>query len=88
MPLSSFHGGHSRLADGKDVREIAAAAASKDFVAFGFTEHFQTPPMALSPDMPLHDQLALFDRYVADVKTAQHAHPFLFSARKWSTSAA
>ncbi|HEY7467352.1 MAG TPA: hypothetical protein VIB47_11740, partial [Dehalococcoidia bacterium] len=62
MPLSSFHGGHSRLADGKDVREIAAAAASKDFVAFGFTEHFQTPPMALSPDMPLHDQLALFDR--------------------------
>jgi hypothetical protein len=44
--------------------------------------------MALSPDMPLHDQLALFDRYVADVKTAQHAHPFLFSARKWSTSAA
>ena len=77
MSLSSFHGGHSRLADGKDVREIADAAASKDFVAFGFTEHFQTPPMALSPDMPLHDQLAMFDRYVADVKAAQHTHAFL-----------
>ena len=43
MPLSYFHGGHSGLADGKQVREIAEAAAAKDFLAFGFTEHFQMP---------------------------------------------
>lgn len=77
MSLSSFHGGHSRFADGKEVREIAEAAASKNFVAFGFTEHFQTPPMAVSPDMALYDQLARFDEYVAGVRAAQQAHPFV-----------
>jgi histidinol-phosphatase (PHP family) len=77
MPLSSFHGGHSRFADGKEVSEIVEAAASKNFLAFGFTEHFQTPPMALSPDMALHDQLASFDQYVADVRAARQAHPFV-----------
>jgi len=78
MSLSSFHGGHSRFSGGTDeVREIAEAAASKNFVAFGFTEHFQTPPMAMSPDMALHDQLARFDQYVADVRAAQQAHPFV-----------
>ena len=77
MPLSSFHGGHSALADGNDVREIAEVAASKNFVAFGFTEHFQTPPMARSPDMALHDQLAMFDQYTANVLDVQKAHPFV-----------
>jgi histidinol-phosphatase (PHP family) len=78
MPLSSFHGGHSRFSGGPDdVREIAEAAATQNFVAFGFTEHFQTPPMALSPDMALHDQLARFDDYVADVRAAQQDHPFI-----------
>jgi histidinol phosphatase-like PHP family hydrolase len=59
------------------VREIAEAAASKNFVAFGFTEHFQTPPVAMSPDMALQDQLARFDEYVADVRAAQQVHPFV-----------
>jgi histidinol-phosphatase (PHP family) len=78
MSLSSFHGGHSRFGGGTgEVREIAEAAASKNFVAFGFTEHFQTPPMALSADMALHDQLARFDEYVADVRAAQQTHPFV-----------
>jgi histidinol-phosphatase (PHP family) len=74
---SSFHGGHSTLADGSEVRAIAEAVAAKNFVAFGFTEHFQTPPMALSPDMALNDQLSKFDRYVADVHAAQQALPSL-----------
>src|SRR5205814_2866454 len=72
MALSSFHGGHSRYGGGKDeVREIAEAAAAKGFVAFGFTEHFETPPMALKPDMALHGRLDVFDQYVADVRAAQ-----------------
>ena len=77
MSLSSFHGGHSRLADGKEVIEIAEAAASKNFVAFGFTEHFQTPPMAMTPDPVLHEQLGLFDDYVARIHAIQQAHPFV-----------
>src|SRR5438552_1489458 len=78
MSLSSFHGGHSRFSGGEDgVREIAGAAAARGFVAFGFTEHFQTPPMALSPDMALYGQLARFDEYVADVRAAQQSHPFV-----------
>lgn len=72
-----FHGGHSRLADGQDVQAIAEVAAEKDFVAFGFTEHFQTPPMANTPDPVLDGQLALFDDYVSDVLTARKAHRFL-----------
>src|SRR5437762_14064073 len=78
MSLSSFHGGHSRFSGGdSEVREIAEAVASKDFIAFGFTEHFQTPPMALSPDMPLYDQLDRFDEYASDVRAAQQAHAFV-----------
>ena len=73
MGLSSFHGGHSRFSGGdNEVRDIAEMAASKNFVAFGFTEHFQMPPMALSPDMALYEQLGVFDEYVAAV---QAAHP-------------
>ena len=75
--LSSFHGGHSPLADGREVPEIAEAVRSRNFLAFGFTEHFQTPPMAVSPDMPLHDQFGVFDNYVADVQIVQQNHPFI-----------
>ena len=78
MSLSSFHGGHSQFSGGPDdVREIADAAAALNFVAFGFTEHFQTPPMAMSPDMALNGQLATFDNYVADVLASQRDHPFV-----------
>jgi histidinol-phosphatase (PHP family) len=78
LSLSSFHGGHSRFSGGEDgVGEIAEAAAVRGFVAFGFTEHFQTPPMALSPDMALLDQLARFDEYVAEVQAARQSYPFV-----------
>jgi histidinol-phosphatase (PHP family) len=78
LALSSFHGGHSNFSGGPDaVREIAAAAAAKGFVAFGFTEHFQIPPMALSPDMALMEQLARFDDYVAEVQAARQDYPFV-----------
>jgi histidinol-phosphatase (PHP family) len=77
MSLSSFHGGHSPGADGKEVREIAEAAARQNFVAFGFTEHFQMPPMALAPEMALYGQLEFFGDYVADVLSAQQEHPFV-----------
>lgn len=78
MPLSSFHGGHSRFGDSDgEVSEIAAAAAAQNFVGFGFTEHFQTPPMALSPDMAQHDQLARFDEYAAAVLAETQRYPFV-----------
>src|SRR5437016_4632930 len=78
MPLSSFHGGHSRFGGGTgEVREVAEAAAAKNFLAFGFTEHFQIPPMALSPAMALDSQLAIFDEYVADVHAVQKDHAFV-----------
>jgi histidinol-phosphatase (PHP family) len=77
MTLSSFHGGHSPNADGKAVAEIAKVAAFKNFVAFGFTEHFQTPPVARTQDPALQDQLALFDEYVANVQEAKREHPFV-----------
>ncbi len=78
MPLSSFHGGHSRFGDSDgEVSEIAAAAATQNFVAFGFTEHFQTPPMALSPDMALHTQLDRFDEYTAAVQAVRQEYPFV-----------
>jgi hypothetical protein len=47
------------------VLDIAKVAASKNFAAFGFTEHFQAPPMARTQDPALYNQLALFDEYVA-----------------------
>jgi histidinol-phosphatase (PHP family) len=77
MSLSSFHGGHSPNADGKAVPEIAKVASSKNFVAFGFSEHFQTPPMARTQDPALYNQLGLFDEYVADVQTAKQKYPFV-----------
>jgi histidinol-phosphatase (PHP family) len=78
MLLSSFHGGHSKFSGGEsEVREIANAAASQGFVAFGFTEHFQTPPMALNPDMALQGQLEVFGDYVSDVLAAKQEHTFL-----------
>ncbi len=78
MSLSSFHGGHSRLGGGSgEVWEFAEAAAAKRLVAFAFTEHFQTPPMAKGPDMALEDQLARFDEYVADVEAAKEGHRFV-----------
>ena len=78
MPLSSFHGGHSRFGDSDgEVSEIAEAAAAQNFAAYGFTEHFHIPPMALSPDMALHDQFTRFDDYSAAVQDAKQSHSFV-----------
>ncbi len=60
-----------------EVSEIAEAAAAQNFAAYGFTEHFQIPPMALSPDMALHDQFTRFDDYSAAVQDAKQSHSFV-----------
>jgi histidinol-phosphatase (PHP family) len=78
MPLSSFHGGHSHYGHATgEVSEIAAVAAAKGFVAYGFTEHFQTPPMAMTPDVALNEQLARFDEYATDVLAERGKHEFV-----------
>ena len=59
------------------MREIAEAAAAKNFLAFGFTEHFQMPSMALNPEMALYGQLDLFDHYVAKVQAVKREHSFV-----------
>jgi len=73
---ASFHGGHSQFVDGTGtIAEIAQAAADREFVAFGFTEHFTMPPHhTFNPDGLMDDK---FDReswlsqYVAEVQAAR-----------------
>lgn len=76
---ASFHGGHSTFGDGRGrVSEIAQAAADRGFLAFGFSEHFDTPLCRqYNPDGRVGsldgrgDWLA---NYVAAVEAAQREH--------------
>jgi histidinol-phosphatase (PHP family) len=76
---ASFHGGHSTYGDGRGrVREIAQAAADRGFRAFGFSEHFDTPPCRqFNPDgraSSLDGRGEWIASYVADVQAAQRDH--------------
>src|SRR5262245_51534244 len=76
---SSFHGGHTIFGDGRGtVAEVAQAVADRGFLAFGFSEHFATPPIReFNPDS-LENSLAArtnwLGDYVAAVQAAQRAH--------------
>lgn len=70
---ASFHGGHSRFGDGRDeIDAIARSALDRGFVAFGFTEHFEQPPMRrMKPPGTLGSRPAgWLDEYVAAVRAA------------------
>lgn len=74
--LASFHGGHSNFVDGRGtVAEIAQSAADRGLVAFGFSEHFTTPPHPeFTPDGVVADAYRRSDwigDYVTAVRTAQ-----------------
>jgi histidinol-phosphatase (PHP family) len=76
---ASFHGGHSHHVDGSGtVRDIAAAAAERGFIAFGFTEHFTMPPhREFSPDGKRAEKYGRCDwivEYIAEVQAAQREH--------------
>lgn len=78
-PWASFHGGHTAFGDGQGtVGEVAQSAANRGFLAFGFSEHFTTPPIREFSPAAVERQR---DRptewlagYVAAVQAAQHAH--------------
>jgi len=76
---ASFHGGHTIFGDGRGtVAEVAQAVADRGFLAFGFSEHFTTPPMReFNPD-GLQNSLAgrtnWLGDYVAAVQSAQRLH--------------
>jgi len=76
---ASFHGGHSQFGDGRGtVAQIAQAALDRGFVAFGFSEHFTTPPCRqYNPDGRLSSLDGRDDwiaSYVAAVQAAQRDH--------------
>jgi histidinol-phosphatase (PHP family) len=77
--LASFHGGHSRFVDGAGtVAEIARSAADRGLSAFGFSEHFTTPPhKEFSPDGKTADvylRSEWLPEYVAEVRRARDEH--------------
>jgi histidinol-phosphatase (PHP family) len=76
---ASFHGGHSTFGDGRgQVSEIAKAAADRGFRAFGFSEHFNTPPCRqFNPDgrvSSLDGRGDWIASYVTEVQAAQREH--------------
>ncbi len=75
MTLASFHGGHSRFADGTDGPVVIARAARKrKFVAFGFTEHFDMPPEAKTGNWLEGRPDSWLAQYVGEVQTARAEH--------------
>lgn len=75
MRLSSFHGGHSSFGDGDgEIIAIAESARDKGFEAFGFSEHFDCPPLreAISGDaMRLERPQGWLTAYAAAVENAR-----------------
>jgi histidinol-phosphatase (PHP family) len=81
---ASFHGGHTTFGDGHGtVPEVARSAAERQFLAFGFSEHFASPPMTeFNPDgQPnmLANRKGWIGDYVAAVQEAKRAYADRFS---------
>jgi len=75
VTLASFHGGHSRFADGTHGPvEIARAARERKLVAFGFTEHFDMPPETKCGNWLEGRPDSWLASYVAEVDAARTEH--------------
>jgi histidinol-phosphatase (PHP family) len=81
---ASFHGGHTAFGDGRgSISEVAQAAADRGFLAFGFTEHFTTPPIKEFNPGGLPNSLANRSNWLGDyvkaVQAEQRKHDGQFS---------
>lgn len=73
MKLLSLHGGHSAYGDGAGrLEEFARAAAEKEMLVFGFSEHMPRPEKYWYPnEKPEANSPARFRRYLEEARQVQ-----------------